>query len=180
MTRITKKTTREQLAAIVVAKLRQHKINAVLVGGSVVSIYTNNKYHSIDLDFVASAETARITGAMSELGFEKQGKDYVHPNTEFTVEFPGRIVAIGDDEPVIPQGKITVNGVDIVLLSPTQSIMDRLAAFFHWNDRQSLEQAVMIADSQSDAVSIEQIAEWAKREGYQDKFRVFLNRISAK
>ena len=26
------------------------------------------------------------------------------------------------------------------LLSPTDRVKDRLAAFFHWNDRQSLEQ----------------------------------------
>ncbi|MDI6740798.1 MAG: hypothetical protein QME74_10605 [Candidatus Edwardsbacteria bacterium] len=33
------------------------------------------------------------------------------------------------------------------LLSPTDCVKDRLAAYFHWNDRQSLEQAGLVADN---------------------------------
>ena len=44
MKKISGKTTREQLAAIIVAKLEEKKIPAVLVGGSVVSIYSEGEY----------------------------------------------------------------------------------------------------------------------------------------
>ncbi len=174
MSKISAKTTREELAAFVVDKLRQHKIEAVLVGGSVVSIYTQNKYESHDLDFISPAAHDRIVAAMSELGFVAKGKYFLHPKTEFTVEFPTGPIGIGDDQPVEPEGRITVNGVEIKLLSPTQSVMDRLISFFVFNDRQCLDQAVWIA--QSHPVNMDKIRDWARRERYEDKLAVFLNR----
>jgi hypothetical protein len=175
MSKIAKKTTRQQLAAIIVQKLLEHDINAVLVGGSVVSIYTNNKYESIDLDFISAADHNRIKQAMSELGFDLSGKDYVHPNTEFTVEFPTGPIGIGDDQPINPEGKMEINGVTILMLSPTQSVMDRLAWFFYANDRQCLDQAIWITEEQP--VNIAQIKAWAKREKQEEKLKVYLNRI---
>ena len=175
MTDISATTTREQLAAIVVAKLREHKIDAVLVGGSVVSIYTSNKYESNDLDFIAPAAHKKIVQAMSELDFRAQGKDFVHPKTSFTVEFPTGPIGIGDDQPVTPEGHLTVDGVTIVMLSPTQSVMDRLAWFFFSNDRQCLDQAIWIAEKHP--INIEQVKAWSKRERHEEKFQVFLNRL---
>lgn len=111
MTEITPDTTREQLAAIVVKKLGEHNISAVLVGGAVVSIYTANKYQSDDLDFICPASQDRLIAAMAELRFSAPNKNFVHPNTRLTVEFPGRSVGIGDDEPVTPEGALTVDGI---------------------------------------------------------------------
>jgi len=168
-------TTRAELAAIVVSKLQHHKITSVvLVGGSVVSLYTNNRYETRDLDFITSADHRKIHIAMLELGFTSAGKDFVHANTDFTVEFPSGPLAIGDDVPVLAEGSITVNGVVISLLSPTQSVMDRLMSFFLYNDRQCLEQAVLIAHDHS--VDLDRVAAWATREKYTEKLKVFLLR----
>jgi hypothetical protein len=175
---ITSKTTRQQLAALVVDKLRHHKIDAVLVGGSVVSIYTDNKYESNDLDFISPASHKKIVEAMSELGFTAKGKDFIHPDTKFTVEFPTGPIGIGDDQPVQPEGKITVDGVDVKLLSPTQSVMDRLISFFVFNDRQCLDQAVWIAEKHP--INLDQVKAWAKRENQEEKLTVFLSRIGRK
>lgn len=175
MSKITAKTTREELAAIVVKKLADHKIDAVLVGGSVVSIYTNNKYVSNDLDFISPADQKRIGNAMSELGFTAEGKDFVHANSSFTVEFPTGPLAIGDDLPVIPEGSLKVSGVTIKMFSPTQSVMDRLTWFYFSNDRQCLDQALMIA--QQHPINVEKVKEWSTREHQMEKFNVFLNRL---
>ncbi len=177
MKQITLATTREQLAAIVVSKLRQHNINAVLVGGSVVSIYTNNKYESYDLDFISPADHKKIVSAMSELGFTASGKDFLHPRTKFTVEFPTGPISLGDEEPVKPEGKIVVDGVSVSLLSPTQSIMDRLSWFFHANDRQCLDQAVWIA--QKHPVDWQKLKDWARKERQTEKLQIFLSRIDS-
>lgn len=40
------------LAALVAGKLEENGIDALLVGGACVSIYSRNKYLSSDLDFV--------------------------------------------------------------------------------------------------------------------------------
>ena len=42
-------------------------------------------------------------------------------------------------------------------------VMDRLAAWWHWNDRQSWQQAVMVAAHQ--AVDYADLVEYAKGEG---------------
>lgn len=178
MSQINATTTREELAALVVAVLQRHNILAVLVGGSVVSMYTNNLYESNDLDFIAPADHQRIAAAMKELGFESKGKDFVHPKTKFTVEFPSGPLAIGDEEPVIPEGRMTVNGVEIKLLSPTQSVMDRLAWFFHSNDRQCLDQAIWIANMQQ--VNFDKLSKWAKGERQEEKYQLFLSKLSTK
>lgn len=175
MSKITQTTTREQLAAIVVQKLTEHKIDAVLVGGSVVSIYTNNKYVSYDLDFISPADHKRIEKAMSELGFKTQGKDFVHDHTSFTVEFPTGPLAIGDDLPIEPEGKLKVSGVTIKMFSPTQSVMDRLTWFYFSNDRQCLDQAIMIA--QQHPISLDKVRDWSIRENQTEKLEVFLKRL---
>lgn len=40
------------LAGLISAHLRKYKIDAVLVGGACVSIYSRNEYFSYDLDYV--------------------------------------------------------------------------------------------------------------------------------
>jgi len=44
--------TRLELAALIGAEFRDRKIDVVLSGGSCVSIYSQEKYVSMDLDFV--------------------------------------------------------------------------------------------------------------------------------
>ncbi len=178
MSDVSPAMTREDLAAVIVDGLRKQRIEAVLVGGSVVSIYTNNKYESSDLDFIANAAHERITEAMRGLGFIAQGKDFTHENTRFTVEFPTGPIGIGDDQPVVPEGSITVNGIVIRLLSPTQSVMDRLISFFVFNDRQCLDQALWIAEQQP--INLEQVKAFAIRERHEEKLNVFLNRLRSK
>lgn len=178
MKRIDQNTTRQELAAIIVRKLSEKNISAVLVGGAVVSIYTQNKYESRDLDFISPSDHKAIKSAMAELEFEVRGKDFIHPDTKFTVEFPLGPIGIGHAQPVVPEGKLEVDGVSITLLSPTQSVMDRLAWFFHYNDRQCLDQAVWIAEKHP--INLERVKAWSAAEGEGEKLQVFLNRIRAK
>jgi hypothetical protein len=56
MMKITKKTSVEGLAAIITKALNKQSISAVLTGGAVVSIYTENEYASKDLDFISPSD----------------------------------------------------------------------------------------------------------------------------
>jgi hypothetical protein len=176
--KITKKTTLLELAAIITKAFEENKIHAVLVGGAVVSIYTDNEYESKDLDFISPAEHRIITKIMEDLGFENVGKNFFHKNTSFSVEFPSGPIGIGDRVPVKPEGKIKVGKVHVILLSPTQSVMDRLAWFYFNNDRQCLDQAVMITLKQP--VKINEIKKWSSEEKMEDKFEIFLKTLKAK
>ncbi|MEK7146390.1 MAG: hypothetical protein AAB802_04405, partial [Patescibacteria group bacterium] len=111
---------------------------------------------------------------MFDLGFKNLGKDFYHDDCKFTAEFPGYELVIGD-EPMKPEGKIKSGKFTLQLLSPTQCVMDRLAAFYHWKDRQSLQQAIMVA--QNHPVKLKAIEVWSAKEGMSDRYKVFLNAL---
>jgi hypothetical protein len=172
--KFTKRLSLEQFAVSVAAELKKHNIDVILTGGAVVSIYTTGKYVSKDADFLSATDHRTITQVMSTLGFENVGKDFYHRDTDFSIEFPGSQLIIGNS-PMEPEGKIKRHGFILKLLSPTQCVMDRLAAFYHWRDRQSLEQALLVA--QNHPVKIKKIEEWSIAEGKKDKFDDFLTQL---
>ena len=69
MAEISSSTTLHELAAIISQALEAEGILATLSGGAAVSLYTNNRYQSKDLDFVSSASTGRLAKAVKTLGF---------------------------------------------------------------------------------------------------------------
>lgn len=54
---------------------------------------------------------------------------------------------------------------------------DRLAAFYHWHDRQSLELAVMVA--RENRVSMKELEHWSANEQAMDKFEIFKTLLKA-
>jgi len=50
---------------------------------------------------------------MTKLGFHREGKDFVHPESKFTVEFPSGPLGIGARVPVEAQGEKVINGVTV-------------------------------------------------------------------
>ncbi len=103
-------------------------------------------------------------------GFERDGARYVHPDSRFFVEFPVGPLAIGDDDLIEPV-KVTVGRGRLLALSATDSCRDRLAAFFYWNDRQSLRAAAAIAVAKR--VDMAVIRRWSVQEGNAGRFQEF-------
>lgn len=172
--KLSKKMTLEQFAIAVATDLKKHDIDVILTGGAVVSIYSTGKYVSKDADFLSATDHKTITQVMHTLGFKNVGKDFYHDDTEFSVEFPGSQLVIGNS-PMKPDGKIKNKGFTLRLLSPTQCVMDRLAAFYYWRDRQSLDQALLVA--QNHPVKVKTIEAWSKSEGEESKFNEFLGKL---
>lgn len=79
------------------------------------------------------------------------------------------------DQHVVPEGKIKKGGFTLKLLSPTQCVMDRLAAFYHWKDRQSLTQSVLVALRQP--ISFDKVKKWSELEGMSERYEVFLSNL---
>lgn len=173
--KISQKMTRKQFAAAVVKQLNKHEISAALVGGACVSIYTNEKYQSRDLDFISPHSHESIANALSEIGFKKRGRYFIHPNSELYVEFPSGPIAIGEQVPVKPAGHLKVKDTIVKMLSPTQCVMDRLSAWFHWNDRRSLIHALWVCERQP--VSLSKIKQWAAKEKSPEKMNQFLEEL---
>ena len=166
----------EDVAAAVSVALRKHNVEAVLTGGACASLWSGGRYSSLDLDFILTAPASRAAqeGAMGSLGFVREGDRFVHPDVRFWVEFPRGPLAIGSDLDVRPVevrlGRRRVRG-----LSATDSCRDRLAAFYFWKDRQSLEVASWIA--LRNRVDLARIRAWSREEGHEDGYREFLETV---
>ncbi|WP_413560776.1 hypothetical protein [Bdellovibrio sp. HCB209] len=170
--KITKAMSRKQFAAAVVQQLEKYGISCVLVGGACVSIYTEERHASHDLDFISPYSHEAIAKALAEIGFEREGRYFNHSNSELYVEFPSGPVAIGEQIPVKAEGQLKVGKTTVTMFSPTQCVMDRLAAWFHWNDRRSLIHALWVCEKHP--VSLDKIKRWAKKEGQSEKLDQFI------
>jgi hypothetical protein len=166
MTNIDSDTSLRQLAVLVSQALQRAGIVATLSGGGAVSVYSENEYESRGLDFITVERTRAIADAISPLGFRHVAgaRQFEHPGTEYYVEFPPGPLAFGDT--VVPDTDAATLQTEfgpVRIVTPTQSVMDRLAAYVHWNDNPSLDQAIMVARRQ--AVDWPALYEWARREG---------------
>jgi hypothetical protein len=165
-----------ELAGAVCSHLESEGIDAVLVGGSVVTVYTDNRFVSNDLDIVTSAGGQRLAEAMKKIGFSTTDKRYMtHPDAAWLIEFLNAPVAVGGKTSIRPREMKTALG-SFKVLSPLDIIKDRLIWRQHYNDAQALEQAVMVCRSQK--LDLTGLAAWAKREGTQDSVQELMRRVS--
>jgi hypothetical protein len=168
MTDLSKLSTAE-LAALICEYLKKEGLHATLSGGACAEIYSNNKYVTGDLDFVVNyiwpGNDKIIKQVMSALGFEKTGRIYIHKNKSvaYSVEFPPGPLSIGEEYHIKPV-ELKLRTGNLSLLSPTDSAKDRL------------EQALTIC--RMNKVAIDDIREWAKKEGRTDKFKEFESRLA--
>ena len=166
----------EELAGLVCQTLQDAGITVTLTGGACVAIWSLGKYVSHDLDFIEEGPVPprKVRDVLRRLGFEKKGRHFIHAETEFFVEFPTGPLMVGQQRVEHVSQRTTPAGI-LRLLSPTDSVKDRLAAFFHWNDRQSLEQALLVAESQP--IDLKEVRRWARSERAEKKLREFERRL---
>lgn len=104
-----------------------------------------------------STNAVDLERALATLGFHRHGDRYVHPNTSFFVEFPSCPIGIDEDFRIRPvwRERRTLS------LSATDACRDRPAAYYHWNDRQSIAAAIAIAIR--NRVALGKVREWSRR-----------------
>lgn len=171
-----KSMSQVELAAYIQDSLQKEGINVVLSGGSAVSFYSSNKYVSKDLDLINTnfARRSKIKSVMEAIGFDEKGRYFIHPETNFFVEFPDGPLSVGE-EPVKEVREFELSTGTLKILSPTDCVKDRLCAFYFWNDLQGLEQAILVTKNQK--VDLKEIKRWSKVEEKEKEFKVFINNI---
>jgi len=134
-----------ELAAIVATHLSECGIEVVLVGGLAVEIYSDNIYLTKDIDLidVSYQRPAELHKAMAAIDFEKKGRIFVNRTTDITVEFPSGPISVGD-ELVTNTTVVKTPAGEIPVLLVGDVIKDRMAAYFHWQDKPSLVQALAV------------------------------------
>jgi hypothetical protein len=169
-----RKLSLAELAALICDSLRKKGVKTTLSGGACAELYSHNKYITADIDFVVNyvwpGNRAIIQRIMTSLGFHKEGRIFINESVVYSVEFPPGPLSIGDECRIVPV-ELNLKTGRLSLLSPTDSVKDRLAGYFYGNDAQCLKQAVMIC--QMNKVSLSNIRDWAKKEGQSEKMKRF-------
>ncbi len=166
----------EELAGYLCQSLHDAGVIVTLTGGACVAIWSNGKYVSADLDFIEEGPVPRrkIRAILEDLGFYEKDRYFVNPSTPLIVEFPTGPLMVGNQRIEKVTERMTAAGL-LRLLSPTDCVKDRLAAFFHWNDRQALEQALLVALDQE--VDLNDLQTWSASEEHEEKFKAFVKRL---
>lgn len=88
-----------EIASYVCEELSKVGVKTTLSGGFCVEVYSFGEYTSMDIDLIDQSinKHNQIKKKMQELGFEQEGKNYKHPDTSYTVEFPSSPLAIGQE-----------------------------------------------------------------------------------
>ncbi len=172
------KCTEMELWRYVAWHLAKNDIETVLVGGGVVAIYTDGKYRSGDLDFVLrSFLVKKLPEVMAKIGFKvDRSRHFSHPDCKhIIIDFMSPPVAIGNDYKIEPASE-RVEGTTIYLYSPTDCVRDRLASYIHFQARECLDQAVLVAKEVP--VDLKAIEKWCKAEGGANAFDEFKRKLS--
>ncbi len=173
---IARETSITELAGIVSQALTDAGLTAVLSGGAAVAVYTRNRYQSHDLDFITSESSNKLEPVLASLGFKraKDQRSYKHADTDYYVEFPPGPLTVGDTV-ITDWGTLETKYGIVQILTPTQMVMDRLAAYFHWNDLQSRDQAQWITEEHD--VDWDELDKWASKENEPEKYEIFLAQL---
>ncbi|TLM76772.1 MAG: hypothetical protein FDZ70_06335 [Actinobacteria bacterium] len=100
---------------------------------------------------MTSERLSVIAAAIQPLGFActPGARQFEHPESDYYVEFPSGPLAFGQTV-VRDEDACTVETPfgPLRVVTPTQCVMDRLAAYVHWRDNPSFDQAIMVARRQ--------------------------------
>ncbi len=171
--KFTSRTSLATLSVVVGDRLRREGIRAVLTGGACANLYSGGEYQSLDADFVliSSCTLRELDRVLATLGFKRKRDLYVHPRARFFLEFPRGPLGVGGDFQIRPV--LRGHGrAKTLALSATDACRDRLAAFYHWNDRQSLAAAVAIAARHR--IVQHKVRKWSQSEGHVERYDAFL------
>jgi hypothetical protein len=171
---------RAEIAALVTETLAVAGIDVVLVGGSCVCIYTNERFASFDLDFIdlTYARKRAIAAALADIGFRPRGSTryFAHNDSPWVLEFPTAPLAVGHEQITSSQvAELLTTVGTIKLLSPTDCIKDRLLNYYAYQDQQCLEQAKDVACLHP--VNWSSLKKWHAGEGYADRFHAFRRQV---
>lgn len=131
-----------EVAALASASLERAGIRVAIVGGSAVTAYVPKVYTSKDIDFAAinGAGRREFGSAVAPIGFKPHGRDFVHPETPYTLDLVADTPYV-DRHPITEFQTLPTRFGPVRVYKFEDALADRVAAFLHWGDSQSLDVA---------------------------------------
>lgn len=134
----------------------------VLVEGAAVELYTSGAYRTSDLDFVGRIST-EVSKVLSAEGFEKRGRHWVHEGQRLFIELPASAF-----DRNVRVDTIRIEGWTIVLLSPEDVLVDRLAAWKFWRVPVEGINAYLLYRARAASMDTKRLNETARAEDVSD------------
>jgi hypothetical protein len=177
--KISRGSSLREVAFVVCTALDKNGTEAVLTGGSAATVYAPRAYQSRDIDFIVtfSGPEAAPGEVLAALGYRRAADHYEHAENELILEFPKGPLAVGR-ELIRKWNTLRAQRMLLHIITPTDSVRDRLAGFLFWNDRGSLDQAVSVARAKRHDVKLDIVRRWCRSEGKAQEFDEFKRQLS--
>ena len=107
--------------------LAPHGIEPILVGGGALEFYTAGGYATKDMDLALPA-APEVDAAFAALGFDKEGRYWVHADLDLLFEAPAPAGLPGENA---PRTEVEIGGLRVVIIGIEDLLIDRLRAWVH-------------------------------------------------
>ena len=135
----------------------------MLVGGAAVELYTGGAYRTGDLDFVGKVPSD-ISRMLEGAEFRKRGRHWIHEESQIFIEFPA-----AEFDRNVRIDAIRIDPWTVVLLSPEDVLVDRLAAWKFWLVPVEGINAYLLYRARGQAMDARRLDEAAGVEGVADE-----------
>ena len=162
------------------AHLASKGIIVVVVGGSAITLHVPEVYTSHDIDFAVPSghRLSELTAALAEIRFVRKGRVYVSPDSVYSVDIIADVPLI-EQEPIYDYAVMATSAGTLNVLHLEDAIGDRVSAFVHWSDSESLdvaERALTAARTRIDSSRLQHALERVRPEGNAARLRLQLAR----
>ncbi|MCG6963588.1 MAG: hypothetical protein LJE95_10015 [Acidobacteria bacterium] len=132
----------------------------VLVGGAAVELYTGGACTTDDIDMVGSI-TPNVETALSEVGFERQGRHWVHEGAQVFVEFPNSTLEV-DERAEWHE----LEGQRVWIISAEDLLVDRLGSWQYWRSPVDGVNALLLWWALRDTIDLARLNIRVKKAGW--------------
>jgi hypothetical protein len=150
------------LAATLTKALGSSKDATIVVGGSAIEIYTSSQYVSEDLDLVAPRQEA--IKILESWGFAREGRIWWRSDWKIAVDLVGPDYTGSRRRTQIIDTRLG----PVRLAAVEDLVIKRLVEAKHFQSREALEQALMLASEYQGRVDEEYLNEFARKEDVVD------------
>ncbi len=144
--------------------LSKENVDAYLVGGTAVSLYTSGQFTTGDID-VTATNAEKTVDLLKQMGFEKTGRIWLNQKLALAVD-------IVDTFPnsTAKARTILIDRFQIKVVGVEDLIIDRLVAAKYWrsNPKYDIEQATVLFKAHTDNIDKQYTRQLAKKQQVDD------------
>jgi hypothetical protein len=128
-----------EAAAVISAAMAEFGVEPVVVGGLAVAYWSRGHFVTTDMDFLMP-RLPNIEHRVQELGFVRQGRHWVYPESQVAFEIPDQQLEPRDESELVT----TKSGGRVRVLTLEDMVLWRVREFLHWEGPRGFHQALYL------------------------------------